>query len=429
MSRRSLVWRMARIFYYEGINGLVVRARFLLRRSPKPAPTPIVSVLDERDQWERAVLDGLASTKMVVLDGVPDVGDASAGSDARTLLMLIPPPEPGSGGRMTMARILKHLSASGIRCSTAFYPEVPDHAFHDYERIWNDEFGLLERQCSVLRLDEARTRRFDIAIATFWPGAYIVRHQIHAVSKGYLVQDFEPYFYPPGSNYAFAEESYRLGLWGICASPWLSKKLSEDYGMQTMGFELGIEKHEYHLMPEVARDDHLVIAYVRQHTERRGYELVMWALNKIKNEVPGVRIEIFGDARLPPGSFLWIDKNHGILDHEQLCKLYNQASVGIVTSFTNYSLIPNEMIACGCAVVDLDTECLRSVFPDGAISLAPANPKGIATAVKSLIVDQKSRDAQVSSGLAYVNNISWSRSLAGIETAITRFSETKAFSL
>ena len=32
----------------------------------------------------------------------------------------------------------------------------------------------------------------------------------------YLIQDFEPMFYPAGTLYALAEESYRLGLYGLC---------------------------------------------------------------------------------------------------------------------------------------------------------------------------------------------------------------------
>jgi len=392
-------------------------------RRRRPPPLPIVSSADERRRWEEAILNGLAFTKMVVLDDVQDIGEVSVNqSGERSLLMLIPPPERGSGGRMTMARILLNLSASGIRCYAAFYPEVPDHAFEQCERAWMEEFRFTPDQCSVLKLEEARKHLYDIAIATFWPGAYVVRREIRARSKGYLVQDFEPYFYPPGSNYAFAEESYRLGLWGVCASPWLSRKLSDEYGMRTAGFELGIEKHEYHLIPGVARDRRLVIAYVRQHTERRGYELVMWALKKIKDEMPDVRIEIFGDGCLPPGKFLWIDKNHGILDHDQLCRLYNEASIAIVTSFTNYSLIPNEMIACGCAVIDLDTDCARSVFPDGTIHFAPATPQGIARAVRTLATDQAALDRQVANGLAYIENVSWSHSLREINAAIMRFS-------
>ena len=31
----------------------------------------------------------------------------------------------------------------------------------------------------------------------------------------YLIQDFEPGFYPAGTNFALAEETYKLGLYGL----------------------------------------------------------------------------------------------------------------------------------------------------------------------------------------------------------------------
>ena len=45
---------------------------------------------------------------------------------------------------------------------------------------------------------------------TRWPAFQNTRR------KFYLIQDFEPQFYPAGTNYALTEEGYRLGLYGLC---------------------------------------------------------------------------------------------------------------------------------------------------------------------------------------------------------------------
>ena len=55
-----------------------------------------------------------------------------------------------------------------------------------------------------------------MSIATLWITAYTVAHFRRTKRKFYLIQDFEPMFYPAGTPYALAEESYRLGLYGIC---------------------------------------------------------------------------------------------------------------------------------------------------------------------------------------------------------------------
>ena len=52
--------------------------------------------------------------------------------------------------------------------------------------------------------------------ATSWPTAYVVRSTPTPGARFYLVQDYEPMFYPAGTLYALAEESYRLGLYGLC---------------------------------------------------------------------------------------------------------------------------------------------------------------------------------------------------------------------
>ena len=45
-----------------------------------------------------------------------------------------------------------------------------------------------------------------------------------------------------------------------------------------------------------------------------------------------------------------------------LADLYRRATVGVVFSATNYSLIPHEMMACGLPVVELDGESTRADF-------------------------------------------------------------------
>ena len=57
--------------------------------------------------------------------------------------------------------------------------------------------------------------------------------------KCYFVQDFEPSFFAPGSEWGFAEDTYRFGFHGITAGHWLADKLRNDYGMPTDPILLG----------------------------------------------------------------------------------------------------------------------------------------------------------------------------------------------
>ncbi len=52
----------------------------------------------------------------------------------------------------------------------------------------------------------------------------------------------------------------------------------------------------------------------------------------------------------------------GVASPQQLALLFSQATVGLSLSMTNYSLIPQEMLACGMPCVDLQGASAESVF-------------------------------------------------------------------
>ena len=67
------------------------------------------------------------------------------------------------------------------------------------------------------------------------------------------MQDFEPEFYAKGSDYYFAEETYRFGFRGITAGDWLAETLSADYGMECSSVGLSYDKERY--QPSIRRND------------------------------------------------------------------------------------------------------------------------------------------------------------------------------
>ena len=69
-------------------------------------------------------------------------------------------------------------------------------------------------------------------------------------------------------------------------------------------------------------------------------------------------------------------RHAGILDAEALATLYRKCTIGFVLSGTNYSLVPNEMMACGLPVVDIDAEHTRLSYEPETAVLAEPTPKG-----------------------------------------------------
>ena len=116
------------------------------------------------------------------------------------------------------------------------------------------------------------------------------------------------------------------------------------------------------------------------------------ALQLLSELRPGLRIVLFGTHHRVRAPFAF--EQLGVESTERLRRLYSEATVGLSLSLTNYSLIPNEMIACGLPVVELAAGRARAcTATDGSlISLADADPRDIAHKLAGLLDDDALRE-------------------------------------
>ena len=126
----------------------------------------------------------------------------------------------------------------------------------------------------------------------------------------------------------------------------------------------------------------------------------------------------FGEEDLPDLGIPVKVKHAEILDSEALANLYRQCAVGFVLSGTNYSLVPNEMMACGLPVVDIDAEHTRISYQPNTAVLAEATPVGLASALSRLLNDASFREITAQAGLAATEQLTWDGSNKLIETFI-----------
>ena len=109
---------------------------------------------------------------------------------------------------------------------------------------------------------------------------------------------------------------------------------------------------------------------------------------------------------------------HGILDSEKLAELYRAADLGLCFSTTNYSIIPQEMMACGLPVVEIDVESTRGIFPDDVVTFCGPHPLEIADAIGNLLRNPDRRRRQAEAAAAWVSSFSWEQSARSVETAL-----------
>jgi O-antigen biosynthesis protein len=285
------------------------------------------------------------------------------------------PSNAGSGGHTTAFRIINYLETHGYRNQVYFYDVYGgDHRY--YSGIVRDHFTF---QGPIGRVEDGMEDAHGL-IATSWSTAYPAVNATCTGRRFYFVQDFEPFFYPVGTASTLAENTYRMGFYGITAGRWLSQKLRSEFRMQADHFDFGCDTSTYHRIPDSQRNG--VVFYARPGTPRRGFELGLMAIEVLASRRPGLQIHLYGSkmGKLP---FSFID--HGTLTPRQLNLVYNQCYAGLSLSMTNVSLVPHEMLAAGCIPVINDAHHNRIVLDNHFVRYASTDPHALASALEDVI--------------------------------------------
>jgi glycosyltransferase involved in cell wall biosynthesis len=330
-----------------------------------------------------------------------------------TVNWVIPPIANGSGGHHTILRFVRALEARGHVCNIIIYDGREIQSAEEARVIIRRHFPDMGANVWVGR---EKMNACDALIATAWQTAYPVFNAPTTAMKFYFVQDYEPLFFPVGTESVLAENTYKFGLHGITAGRWLSHKLAADFGMRCDHFEFGSDSGRY-LFNNGGRRDR-VIFYARPGAPRRGFELGVFALALFARENPDYEIHMFGsdvrDYRLP-----FNFTSHGVLKSEQLNELYNEAAAALVMSLTNMSLLPLELLSAGCIPVVNNGENNRLVSDNPYIAYADPSPRTLAQRLQDS-VSRADLPQYAKAAADSVQMLSWDASAIGFEEVLLR---------
>lgn len=322
---------------------------------------------------------------------------------------VIVPPSPGSGGATTIFRIINYLEAHSYRNRVYFYDVYGgDHRY--YADIVRSYFGF---QGLVGRVEDGMEDSHGV-IATAWATAYPVLNARCMGKRFYFVQDFEPYFHPIGAASILAENTYRMGFYGITAGRWLAQRLRTEFSMASDFFDFGCDTGEYHRLSASKRTG--VVFYARPGAARRGFELGLMAMEVFAARRPEITLHFYGDrmGKLP---FAFVD--HGKVTPAQLNAIYNQCYAGLSLSMTNVSLVPHEMLAAGCIPVVNDADQNRIVLDNAYVRYAAPNPHALASELENVIATPDF-DALSIKAAGSVRSASWNDAGAKVDAIIRR---------
>jgi glycosyltransferase involved in cell wall biosynthesis len=300
-----------------------------------------------------------------------------------TFLWIMPPPGKGSGGHLNMFRFIKCLENNGHSCKILLDLGDTKGSTEHVKAIMGDYPEVKATKTMRWLYDGAKDiGNVDAIFATSWETAYSSYNLPFKAERFYFVQDFEPFFYPIGSLYSFAENTYKFGFYGITAGGWLTKKLREDFKMSADYYSFGADTELYSLKNKDERK--AVFFYARPYTERRGFEMGILALSLFHKKHPDYKILLAG----------WDVSNYIIdfpydnlktLELGELNDVYNQCSVGLVMSYTNMSLLPLELMSSGVIPVVNDAPNNRLVSDNPFIAYTNDDPISLAKKMSEIV--------------------------------------------
>jgi glycosyltransferase involved in cell wall biosynthesis len=293
------------------------------------------------------------------------------------------PPAPGSGGHTTFFRMVEAVEAAGHTCVLYLYDRFGGELSRHEQVIRAGWPGMRAEVRSV----EDGLAPLDAYVASAWPTAHVLASRADLPTRRlYFIQDFEPFFYPQGSEYTLAEDTYRFGFRAITVGTMLADLLADRFGVTATVADFGCDTGVYRVS-NVDGERRGVVFYAKRDVARRGFVLGVLALGEFHRRHPDYTIHLFGDAtaRVPFPAV-----NHGTLTPTRLAALYNECAAGIAMSFTNVSLVPEEMLACGAVPVVVDSRYARAGLSSPYVRWAQPTPGALAEALGEAVAKQAS---------------------------------------
>ncbi|HXZ27011.1 MAG TPA: glycosyltransferase family 4 protein [Terriglobales bacterium] len=375
---------------------------------------------DAAARWGRGRLklpyDVLGDYGWVLAPDRPARLKASPRPGALSINWLVPDVSWGSGGLFNIFRSIRHLEQWGHK--NRVYVVGAAGRGSALAQVVNRKYFPIQAPVQPFTGEMADS---EALVATSWVTAYAARALENTARKFYFVQDLEHLFFPPGSLHEFARQTYGWGFHGITAGPWIAQVLEREFGMRCSSFGFSFDREIYSAqgrrrLPEGKKR---VLFYARPASERRGFELGVLALSLVAQKMPEAEFVLVGfprqPLRLPFSAAL-----PGVLPPTELAGLYRSCEVALVLSHTNLSLLPLELMACGCAVVSNSGPNVEWLLTAEAAQLTPPTPDALAGAVLTLLENDDLRARKAAAGLALAQSTDWMAASRAIEAGLRR---------
>ena len=280
-----------------------------------------------------------------------------------------------------------------IRMRSQFHPK------------WFDLNGAISKRC-IFSIDDSSVPDADWVFATAASTASSVASLSAAKGrKGYLIQGFE--------TWEMDEEclagTYRLGMTNIAIAQWLKEIVDEATGTDDcVCISNPVDTKSFYPQEGVARGAHTV-AVLHHKGEHKGFRFAWAALEKARESIPDLNVEMFGACPPPTGLPSWVSytKDASV---EQLRHVYSVSSVYVCASVNEgYGLTCVEAMACGCALVVTDFAGSKEYAIDevNSVVVSVGNVDSIASGIERVLTDDRLRQRIAANGINTARGLDW----------------------
>jgi glycosyltransferase involved in cell wall biosynthesis len=242
------------------------------------------------------------------------------------------------------------------------------------------------RELRLLSRDGAARERFDLALATWWPTAYVLKN-INSGQYAYFVQCIESWFVPDkdARMRRAVDATYVPLMPVITVASWMQRYLREIFGQSPLLVRNGMDKSLFSGQgPRFAERQQGKLRVLVEGPLGVDYKNVRRALKLVKKAEPD---EIWLLTSSPAVSFPGADRIFSHLPIAEVGSVYRSCDVLVKLSHVEGMFGPPlEMFHCGGTAVAYDVNGHEEYMRDGVNSLVlpSGDEDGVVAAVRRL---------------------------------------------
>lgn len=312
---------------------------------------------------------------------------------------------------------------------------------HLINRTSRDAIGELQFSLAYTNLLTPAIPKADLVIAANWE-CVLAAWQSGKGKTVHFPQHYDEVFFTPDDRLAtglkgnpliklLCRNAFQIPAYRIANSSWLAKEFERRFGERIPYVQHGVDTDRFHPRPKLSAQDGVirVVTYCRPE-KWKGFQDAVPAMQELMRLHPNrIAWHVYGFAHplFVPSNPLAPYTFHGVLEHEELNKLYAESDIVLCPSwYESFPLPPIEAMASNTAVITTPYGT-EDYAIDGhtAIVVRPRVVSDFVVALDGLVRTPELRERLARNGRAMAESLSWESAVQAREELLWRIHQNQ----